>query len=131
MKLPGLPSSRDNIRARAEREGWPYEERVGQGGVRRVYELPARYLSIGASGGIPRTDIAAEDFTTQDVIRQEADPKLIEQALRAVEQWLLAKGLQMTPERKSAAVVALYDYLRVKKDIDEEDIQRFLRALSD
>lgn len=44
MRLPGFPISRDNVRARAEREGWYCEERKGLGGGRRVYEIPAHYL---------------------------------------------------------------------------------------
>lgn len=38
-QLPGLPATRAKIRARAERDGWPFVEERRQGGVVRLYEV--------------------------------------------------------------------------------------------
>ncbi|OLZ68356.1 hypothetical protein, partial [Chromobacterium violaceum] len=45
MKLPGLPTSRDNVRLTAERESWPYVETTGRGGIRREYTPPAEVVA--------------------------------------------------------------------------------------
>ncbi len=44
MALQGLPKTKANVIARAEREGWYFEERRGQGGIKRVYAIPEQYL---------------------------------------------------------------------------------------
>lgn len=128
MRLPGLPTSRDNIRARAEREGWYSEEATGQGGTRRIYEIPARYLAQGADGEI--SEEATSKVAGTIAAGEEADVKLVELAVRALEEWLQARGLQLEPERKSAIVAVLYKYLRARKDASMEDIEQFLRAIA-
>ena len=62
MGLPSLPTSRDNIRARADREGWYFEERRGQGGIKRVYAIPEQYLPQPQRGEVHR-GTAAETAT--------------------------------------------------------------------
>ena len=41
LRIPGIPTSRDNVRLLAERECWPYREARGRGGVRHEYAPPA------------------------------------------------------------------------------------------
>ena len=57
MRLPGFPISRDNVRARAEREGWYCEYRTGLGGKWRVYEIPAHYLGKEKKEEVSNTEI--------------------------------------------------------------------------
>ncbi|WP_035059594.1 DNA-binding protein [Andreprevotia chitinilytica] len=45
LGIPGIPTTRDGVRIRAEREGWPSDVRVGLGGKRKVYEVPERYMA--------------------------------------------------------------------------------------
>ena len=51
MRLPGLPMTKSSILSRAAREGWRYEEQYGIGGIRRVFEIPDRYL-VAAHGSV-------------------------------------------------------------------------------
>lgn len=44
LQLPGLPTTKVAIAAKAARENWYFEERTGLGGVRKVYALPEQYL---------------------------------------------------------------------------------------
>jgi hypothetical protein len=48
MRLPGLPTTKANVIARAEKEGWFYEEAKGVGGTRRLYQVPEQYLPTPA-----------------------------------------------------------------------------------
>lgn len=44
MELQGLPKTKANVIARAEKEGWYFEERTGLGGKKRVYAIPGQYM---------------------------------------------------------------------------------------
>ncbi|WP_295756110.1 Mu transposase C-terminal domain-containing protein [Undibacterium sp.] len=45
MHLPGLPATSFNINAKASRDGWPFNEVKGRGGLRREYAPPAEVLA--------------------------------------------------------------------------------------
>lgn len=47
LRLPGLPTTKANVLARAQREGWEYEEVTGLGGLRKLFEVPEIYFSKG------------------------------------------------------------------------------------
>ena len=53
MQIPNLPKTATNIRQRADREGWSFAEETGLGGVRRLYEIPPRYLVTVETMGLP------------------------------------------------------------------------------
>ena len=53
MRIPNLPKTATNIRQRADKEGWAFTEETGLGGVRRLYEIPARYLVTVETMGLP------------------------------------------------------------------------------
>ncbi|NWK80329.1 LexA family transcriptional regulator [Aquitalea sp. LB_tupeE] len=44
LQLPGLPTTKVAIAAKAARESWYFEERTGLGGTRKVYALPGQYM---------------------------------------------------------------------------------------
>lgn len=44
MRLPGLPETKANMRAKAERDGWPFIEVKGVGGTRREYAPSAQVI---------------------------------------------------------------------------------------
>ncbi len=46
MRLPGLPTNRDNVRLTAERECWPFVEKSGRGGTRREYSPPEHVVAL-------------------------------------------------------------------------------------
>lgn len=45
MRLPGLPATSFNIIAKAGRDGWPFNEVKGRGGLRREYAPPAEVMA--------------------------------------------------------------------------------------
>lgn len=45
MEIPGLPTSKVNVIALAERNGWAYKEVSGRGGKRREYTPPAHVMA--------------------------------------------------------------------------------------
>lgn len=53
LNLPALPKSKPAITTKARNEGWKYAEETGLGGVRRLYEIPARYLVTVETMGLP------------------------------------------------------------------------------
>lgn len=121
MGLKCLPKARESISRRADREHWPYieESAAGRNGKRRLYDVPAYVRKeLGEAEPTPQVELA------------EADTRLIELAVLALEEWLQAKGVQLEPARKSAIVAVLYKYLRARKDASREDIEQFLRAIA-
>ena len=59
LNLPALPKSKPAITTKARKEEWKYTEETGLGGVRRLYEIPARYLVTVETMGLP-LDIALQ-----------------------------------------------------------------------
>ncbi|HZZ06874.1 transposase, partial [Paraburkholderia sp.] len=62
MQLPELPTSRVAIRARAEREAWPFIEIKGIGGTKRVYDVPGtiRDAIVAKVAGEALKDVSTE-----------------------------------------------------------------------
>lgn len=65
MRLPGLPTTKANVLARANSEGWTYEEQKGVGGTRRLYEIPLRYLADKAMLNVRHATNAATEVALQ------------------------------------------------------------------
>ena len=53
LNLPALPKSKPAVTTKARKEGWKFAEETGLGGVRRLYEIPARYLVTVETLGLP------------------------------------------------------------------------------
>ena len=53
LNLPLLPKSKPAITTKARNEGWVSSETVGLGGVKKLYEIPARYLVSMETMGLP------------------------------------------------------------------------------
>ena len=53
LDLPNMPATKAAIIKRAEKEGWAFAEETGLGGIRRLYEIPARYLVSVETMGLP------------------------------------------------------------------------------
>lgn len=153
MRLPGLPTSKGAIIARAASENWPFETRVGRGGTRRVYEVPERYLAEPDTGAPARSGLRVHErlapygeppdgsATPGQATGQHpapthaamagatvADPQLLTFAIRAFEEWAAARQLVITPERKAAIIALLYDYL--VRGAGEKEVETFLQVLA-
>ena len=105
MRLPGLPTSKVNVIARAEKECWEYEEVSGQGGVRRLYTIPSHYL-VDSPRPAP-TPIAG----TVVAGSAKVDLEKLELAMRALTEWESTRNVTISAERRPAVVAVLYDYL--------------------
>lgn len=130
LKLPGLPTTKVAIAAMAKREGWHSEQRTGLGGVRRVYELPARYrekADEGTSFAVPQVAKLAGTIAAGS---SRVNPGLLDIATRALYEWEAERDVQVDPERRSAIIAILYDYLQGAEAGQGEDaMELVLRAL--
>lgn len=45
MGLPFLPKTKAAIIKKAEKEGWEVAEKIGLGGIRKMYVIPKRYIN--------------------------------------------------------------------------------------
>lgn len=135
MGLPGMPTSRDNVRIRAEKEHWPAEEQKGVGGTRKVYEIPAHYLDS-------QTQVVSEDGAAApakaakgsgNVVVLDSARKQQERMLeigRAVDQWLLESNLVMDLDKKYTLIDLLYKYFEREKLIDNDKLTDILRKMA-
>lgn len=133
MKLPGLPTSRDNIRARAEKEGWPTKEQVAQGGPRRVYEIPARYLPQAPQESAANDGATVEERFAAVREKQKAigmdDANLLEAIIEGVERFGQDVGTALTPERKAMLITLFYRYFREEGAVDKDKLSDMLRKV--
>ncbi|MEN2427224.1 hypothetical protein AA0N74_14330 [Chromobacterium vaccinii] len=121
MRLKGLPTSRDNIRIRAESEGWYREEQTGRGGIKWVYEIPPRYIAEGSpseESNVAGTIVAGSSAI--DLQKLQMVETVLEEALRA-------RGLEIDPARRGAVVAFLYDY--AMKGGNQDGILMAIKAL--
>ena len=136
LGLPGLPATKVGIRAFADREGWPYEEKKGVGGTRRVYDVPVKYFP-GAV--VPDEDVVPSDgrgsdtsFAIPKVIgtiaagKARVDVKKLALAMRTLDEWERERGLTINAERRPAVISLLYDFLERNEG---KDMETLLQAL--
>lgn len=130
MGLPGLPSSRDNIRIRAENEGWYREEQKGRGGTRWVYEIPGQYIPLPEQASTEPEEAIREEKVAGVITPGErsVDLATIKFVDEVLEEWLQKKGLRLKPGRRAGILAVLCDYLA--KGATEKDLQEMLKVLS-
>jgi hypothetical protein len=138
MRLPGLPTTKANVLARAEKERWPYEQRSGIGGTRKVFDVPVKYLPPPV---VTKTDSRITPLPVANDIRRrgqivgtiaagtsKVDKELMAIALQALEEFAQERGLTVQHERKGAILAFLYNYLADGGDI--EDATELMRAIN-
>lgn len=123
MNVPGLPTSKPNILARAKNENWYFETRTGVGGRRKVFQIPAHYFSHSVIPLLNSQSALGSVKPENDQI----DSKRLTLALTHVEQFYKEQGSTITPTRKSEIVVILYHYM--KGNSDSTEVQNFLKLL--
>jgi len=129
MNLPGLPKSKGRVIDRAKAEGWQFEERKDVGGVRRMYEIPEKYLA-GTSYSEPVVLQAVTQVAgTVAGGSNRVDTGKLELAITALAGWEQKRNIQITPERRSAVIALLYEYLETHSEEGPEAMERVLRAL--
>lgn len=127
MELPGLPHSKPGVLARANAEGWRFENRTGVGGTKKMFELPAKYLKLVARGG--RKEPAPALVGTVVSGSNKVDLQKLELAITALTNWERKRGVAFDTERRSAVIALLYDYLVLHEDDGLEAMDRVLRAV--
>lgn len=134
MGLPGLPTTKASILARAEKEGWQYETQIGRGGVRKVFRLPERYTQpthdvnqdhapfflrkeVEQRQHVTAADVAVTDessVTPTDLAGWGSDfePDFLTEAIRIMDSW--ATQTVPTPSLvvRSATYIVIYRLLR-------------------
>lgn len=136
MKLGCLPTSRDNIRIRAEREGWPHEEAKGLGDKRRVYQVPEYVLeAIRQRTGAPPQKPTKDTDTPRDAggvvpHPRAANMELMETVIEGVERWLAKQGVTLSPDKKATVCSLLYRYFEQEESFDTEDLERVLSKIA-
>lgn len=138
MKLPGLPTTKANLLARAQKEGWYSESRVGLGGVRKVFKIPAAYLKAHhvaepAPGYIDQARVEDRQQSGQVVGAiaggEQIDSQRLASAIRALDEFLAENKLVINdPARKAEIVTFLYKYL--EKRASQNDVNDLLRLVT-
>jgi hypothetical protein len=138
MNLPGLPKSKPALLARAEKEEWFYETKLGLGGVRKMFSIPAAYLP-GYQPLPPEkptkdpktkaTEVAeriAAKATDSD--GDKIDPERLAYAISFLEEYLTERNIQIAPDRKSKVVISLYNLMKTNENA--EDIRNLLKLVA-
>lgn len=131
-RLPGLPTTKSSILARAAKEGWPYEEQYGIGGVRKVFQLPERYLTLDerAKQGVLSARQNLEKYlVSSSTVEEDGEiPHLDETSLviaaRILEEWLHAEKRILSHEKKGALIALLYKL--VSRNVAPEDLLKLM-----
>ncbi|MDO8654226.1 MAG: hypothetical protein Q7R66_18805 [Undibacterium sp.] len=155
MRLPGLPTTKPPILARAEKEKWYFETKIGLGGVRKMFELPAYYqpgykpyadepesirkYTVPADVHKPYANesetirkytvpaaVTAEEMSVNLGKGIKVDPVILAKVLSTLNKWLTEKDLTLPPDKYAEMIAVLYDY--IVKGADSDDLERFLRV---
>jgi len=139
MGLPGLPGTKRAILTRAEKEGWPYEVRLGLGGERKVFVVPSRYLpDVEATTEASQTPAERMLAPNKGAVvgavvagSAQGDMDRIQLVVRAVSEWERERGVKISDDRRPAVIAVLYDYVKKAEESGEAElgIERFLKAL--
>lgn len=129
MNLPGLPTSKGKLLARAKKEEWYAETRIGLGGVRKVFKIPDAYLpgyapSITSNRTLKEIDDADIAMKASHVAQSAAasyvgvqiDPVILANAIEVVDTYFLNSRKHVTNQRRSEVIVVVYNYLAGNKE---------------
>ncbi|WP_199052914.1 hypothetical protein [Aquitalea sp. ASV15] len=105
LRIPGLPTSKPAIIARADREQWYSETVTGRGGERRVYRLPEQYQVE------PLVAAARQLSATQGAAPAVVDVAKLQMVESVLEHILQVRGLKLRPDQRGQVVAFLYDYI--------------------
>lgn len=135
MNLPNLPTTKKGILNRADKEGWNFETRIGLGGVRKMFEIPAAYLP-GYQPLPPESPSKAPAAAIAERIASKAmdgegdkiDPERLAYAISFLEEYLAERNIQIAPDRKSKVVISLYNLMKTNENA--EDIRNLLKLVA-
>ena len=108
MRLPGLPTTKSSILSRAAREGI--------GGIRRVFEIPDRYL-VAAHGSVVGRMAGQETgryLIRHDEAEKDAaalDAGMLAEAAQVLEKWDLDERVGLPADEKGRLIAMCYKML--------------------
>lgn len=122
LRLPDLPATKRAIQLRAEKEGWQFETKVGLGGIRKVYAVPAHYFALDrvTAGDGARTS-ASVSFSRYVPLGEPGDKPQVQ---RSVSQYT-----QMVTVPETGAVAGTIVAGHAQGDLDR--IQLVVRAVTE
>lgn len=133
-RLSGLPTTKSSILARAAKEGWHYEEQYGIGGVRKVFEVPDRYLLSEKKirQGVMSAKQDLEKYRVNGSHAQSErvtglDEAKLALSARITEEWLEAEKLVLTHEKKGNLIALLYKI--ISRHAAPEDFLKLMRGI--
>jgi len=147
LGLPGLPSTKVAIAARAEREKWPVKAATGLGGQRKVYKVPDSYIRSTESPGAKAPErptqvydpaagsgemlMAAAQYVADARMKGEmTDADLIREVVLGVERWLERNEAHPDIEKKAALISLLFRYFQTDGVLDEAKMDQLLKAVA-
>lgn len=140
MNLPGLPTSKGKLLARAKKEEWYTETRIGLGGVRKVFKIPAFYLpgytppNHNAKSSVELRQNAINERASKvaaeaaETLGDQVDPERLALAIQHVDSFLLERGIAVPPKRRSEIIVIIYHYL--KGNSGESEVKTLLKLVA-
>jgi len=135
MNLPGLPTTKKAILTRAEKEEWFYETKVGLGGMRKMFEIPAAYLpGYQPYKTEPNTQaplVVSESTKVAGAIMggEQVNTERLASAIRALDEYLLENNLTIEDAARKAEIVTfLYKFL--EKKVGAGEITDLLRLVT-
>lgn len=140
LALPGLPTTIANIHARAKKEDWYYETKIGLGGVRKLYRIPEFYLPgyvpPGANNKPFRVlqEEAIEEHAESTakaaaaVMGAQVDPERLALAIQYVDSYLLDHDVTLSPTRRSEIIVIVYNFL--KGNTGQGEVEHLLKLVA-
>lgn len=140
MKLPGLPTTKPSLLARAEKEDWYFEVRLGLGGRRKVFKIPELYLPGFVPPGTdnPTMRERQEAFIEQGAERiasnavnamgEQVDPERLALAITYVDTYLLDHKIHLSTNRRSEIIVVVYNFL--KGNTGQMEVNNLIRLVA-
>lgn len=135
MNIPGLPKTKPALLAKAEREEWYCETKIGLGGVRKVFKIPLAYLpgyqpdKTGSSFQAPFAVHAARKVAGSIMGGEQINTERLASAIRALDEYLVENNLTIEDSARKAEIVTfLYKYL--EKKVGAGEISELLRLVT-
>lgn len=143
MHLPGLPTTIASIHARAKNEDWHFETKVGLGGVRKMYEIPAYYLPGYVMPNLDTDAPTLREAQKEDIIEHAnkvaqvaretvsadlVNHKLLAKAIVTVDTYLLGHKVHLTPQRRAEIVSIVYSFMQGNEN--KEAVENLIKLVA-
>jgi len=132
MKLPGLPTTKAKVLARAEREEWLFETKIGLGGVRKMFVIPPAYMP--GYQPLPQLPETPRSGTADAIVKSAMEDGVqlnkdrLEHVISFLDNYLEENKIRVDAKKKAELIVAMYNLMKTTEN--EEDIKKILRLVA-